>query len=66
MVHGDVFIDDAIKNLKAWKERHPQGKTVTVTYPYNGDYAADIRGEDYKNLTGAWEQIEAALIKEVA
>lgn len=61
MVHGDYFIDDAPKNLKAWKEKNPQGKTVTVTYPYNIDAPVDIRGDDYKDPQRAWDFIEDAL-----
>jgi 5'(3')-deoxyribonucleotidase len=65
MVHGDFFIDDAPKNLKAWKERHPEGKTVTVTYPYNTEAPADIRGDDYKDPVKAWSFIEEALMRYV-
>lgn len=60
-IHGDYFIDDANKNLIAWKLRHPHGTTVTVTYPYNSDYPADIRGDSYLNFDNAWSQIGSAL-----
>jgi 5'(3')-deoxyribonucleotidase len=64
MVHGDYFIDDAPKNLNAWKLKHPQGKTVTVTYPYNIGTPVDIRGDDYNNLEKAWSIIEIALMSD--
>jgi 5'(3')-deoxyribonucleotidase len=65
MVKGDFFIDDAPKNLKAWKENNPQGKTLTITYPYNTEAPVDIRGDDYKSPEAAWSTIEGALMKEV-
>lgn len=56
---GDVFIDDAPKNIYAYREVHPDTKLMTIAYPYNRELAdvVDVYAQDYRQPEQAWQQI---------
>lgn len=64
MVRGHYLLDDAPKNLLKWKAANPEGKTLTIHYPYNEGVAADFTAIDYKDMAFAWEQLHAYLVVE--
>lgn len=57
LVRGDFFIDDAPKNLAKWGAMNPQGKTITIDYPYNQGNFVDFRAHDWRHMDNAWRQI---------
>ncbi len=48
LLRGDVIVDDHPKNLRAF-----QGKTATITYPYNADVNVDFRSSSWREI-GKW------------
>lgn len=48
LLRGDVIVDDHPKNLQLF-----QGKTVTITYPYNKDVKVDFRSTSWHDI-GKW------------
>ena len=66
LLRGDVFIDDAPKNVVKYKQAWPEAKAMTIAYPYNAEIYDwyDLRAEGWQNPAGAWSQIVDA-IKEI-
>ncbi len=63
LVRGDVFIDDAPKNLAAWQAAHPTGLAMTIAYPYNAGVPATVfRAESWRDPAAAW----AAMVARIA
>lgn len=58
LVYGDYLIDDSGWNAQQWKQRHPQGKALSITYPYNrSESSYDLLANDHKTPRAAWEQM---------
>lgn len=58
LVKVDVFIDDAPKNLIAYKRAWPDSKVVTIAYEHNIDLPeVDWKAFDYTNIEAAWSDI---------
>lgn len=55
LVPGDIFVDDRPKNLKAWKEAWPEGKTASLTYDWSDTVGTDI-------LAPTWEELATKII----
>lgn len=65
LVRGDYLIDDGPKNLAKWKAAWPEGKTITITYPYNAEQPVDFRAGHYSNMEDVWWAIYNYLRAEV-
>ena len=50
-IHGDIFIDDRMKNLSAWKQYWPEGITASLKYHWTDSKVVDIVANDWKQLT---------------
>lgn len=58
-LYGDVFIDDAPKNLIKYKNAWPSAHVLTIGYPYNQDCRniVNLFAEDHNNTEKAWSEI---------
>lgn len=65
LVFGHYLLDDGPKNLRKWKAAWPEGKTLTITYPYNVDEPVDFRAGSYKDMDLVWWKIKNYLASEV-
>lgn len=54
-VHGDILIDDALKNQKEWKEKWPEGIVASLKYPWTDSRWVDI-------ISGDWDTLAKLLI----
>jgi len=71
MLAGDVIIDDALHNVRAFKKAQPSALAITIAFPYNHEDipvgepdfrpAYDLRAEGWENLSFAWGQIVSFL-----
>jgi 5'(3')-deoxyribonucleotidase len=52
-VDGDVFIDDKVENVEAWKKAHPNKKAFIFDQSYNKDYHGAPRFD--------WSKVELLL-----
>ena len=57
VVDGDVLIDDGPHNLTNWRAAHPNGRTVSIKYPYNRDTKVDYVAGSYLDTKSAWRNI---------
>lgn len=59
LVRGDVFIDDAPKNLFAYREAWPDATILTIAYPYNKDAIEVVNGrfQSCRDTRFAWGQM---------
>lgn len=58
LVDGDVLVDDSPNNLIKWRHTHPEGRTVTIKYPYLADTVVDYVAGSYMDTAAAWKGIE--------
>lgn len=56
---GDVFIDDAPKNIIKYRNAWPKAHVLTIAYPYNRDcrILVNCYAQDYNDTTKAWGQM---------
>ncbi len=59
LLKGDVFVDDAPKNIVKYKNAWPEAHLLTIAYPYNRDIKTLVHlyAEDHNNTVQAWQQI---------
>ena len=62
-IHGDVLLDDTVNKVDKWKEKHPNGKTMGIAWPYNEHGKYDLRADSYLDTEAAWEEIKGAIIR---
>jgi 5'-nucleotidase len=55
-VKGDIFVDDRPKNLKAWKEAWPEGRTASLTYNWSDPSVTNF-------LEPTWEKLATKIIE---
>ncbi len=62
-LYADVFIDDAPKNIEAYRKRWPASKILTIAYPYNEGYQhmVDLHARGFDNAAAAWKAIVAKI-----
>ena len=67
VLKGDVFIDDAPKNILSYRKEWPQAKIATISYPYNVGVKGEVDcyAQDHNDTAAAWSQI-TKFIDEVA
>lgn len=56
---GDVFVDDAPKNIYAYRDVHPDTALMTIEYPYNRELkdVVHVFAKDYRQPENAWLEI---------
>lgn len=56
---GDVFIDDAPKNVVKYRNAWPQSHILTIAYPYNRDIKTLVNcyADDHHNTELAWKEM---------
>lgn len=56
---GDVFIDDAPKNIVRYRNAWPSSHILTIAYPYNRDCRSlvNLYAQDHNNTDKAWAEI---------
>jgi 5'(3')-deoxyribonucleotidase len=56
---GDVFIDDAPKNIVSYRNAWPEAHILTIAYPYNKSCKTLVNcyAQDHNNTTQAWRQM---------
>lgn len=61
VIFADVFIDDAPKNIVAYRNEWPKATIMTIAHPYNQDCRTLVNcfAEDHNNPARAWEQMRA-------
>jgi 5'(3')-deoxyribonucleotidase len=66
-LYADVFIDDAPKNIEAYRKRWPSSKILTIAYPYNEDHKhlVDLYARGFDDTAAAWKAI-VAKVHEIA
>ena len=58
-VDGDIIIDDNPKHLASWKNKHPNGKTMTLNYEFTKNVEADY----HFDIHNGWENIYKTILK---
>lgn len=61
LVWGDALLDDSVKKVDQWKERHPDGATMGIAWPYNTEGNFDLRADDYRDTESAWNTIRLGI-----
>ncbi len=63
-VHGDVLIDDSPANLRDYRIRWPQAKTMAIGYPYNEVIRelVDVYADGHRDFEAAWDKIEQSIL----
>lgn len=58
-LNGDVFIDDAPKNIVKYRNAWPEAHILTIAYPYNKNCVTLVNcyAQDHNNTVQAWEQM---------
>lgn len=58
-IMGDVFIDDAPKNIVKYRNAWPNSHILTIAYPYNRDCRTivDCYASDHNNTDKAWREM---------
>lgn len=56
---GDVFIDDAPKNIVKYRNAWPNAHILTIAYPYNRDCQSLVNcyAQDHNNTDKAWQDM---------
>lgn len=56
---GDVFIDDAPKNIVTYRNAWPEAHILTIAYPYNKSCITLVNcyAQDHNNTHRAWRQM---------
>ncbi len=56
---GDVFIDDAPKNIVKYRNAWPDAHILTIAYPYNKDCSTIVNcyAKDHNNTIQAWQEM---------
>lgn len=59
LIKGDVFVDDAPKNVVKYRNAWPEAHILTIAYPYNRDIRTlvNLYAQDHNNTVQAWQQI---------
>lgn len=65
LIKGDVFVDDAPKNVVKYRNAWPRAHILTIAYPYNRDIQTlvDLYAQDHNNTTQAWQQMTTYINK---
>lgn len=65
LIKGDVFVDDAPKNVVKYRNAWPQAHILTIAYPYNKDIKTlvDLYAEDHNNTTQAWRHMTEYIVE---
>lgn len=61
LLRGDVFVDDAPKNVVKYRNAWPDAHILTIAYPYNQDIQSlvNLYAQDHNNTLRAWQQMTA-------
>lgn len=64
LLRGDVFIDDAPKNIVAYRNAWPDATIMTIAYPYNQDCKTlvDVFAHSHQDTKGAWREMTDAIL----